>query len=157
MKSEGVWPCLVLGAVAGEDDKRNLVVRINVKITDGPDAGQFGSYEEKVDMRTGPYVRRSCTAVGWAGGDILTLKGDCDRWIKDTGGASTVEVVHLEIKNGKRAGQIWDKIKSIGRGPKPLSAPSRDTLADANAAMRGDDVPADDVPHAAVNESDAPF
>jgi hypothetical protein len=165
--SEGTWPCLVQGATYGEDDKRNMVVRINVKITEGPDAGRAVTYEDTVNAKSALYIGRSCKAVGWKGDDLETLREDVDAWVKETGGASSAEIRHIEIKKGKQfdkwvdGGQrgpapIWAKCNSIGRGPRPLAAPSAETLADAKDAMRRamaedgggatDDGPSDDIP-----------
>lgn len=145
--AEGIWSCVVLGATFGEDDKGSPQVQINVKIDDGPDKGRGCTYEDQVNVKSAPYIARSCKAVGWQGGDLLTLKADCAKWIAATGGKSTVEIKHIQIKNGKRAGEVWDKPNSIGRGPRVLKDVSRSTLADANEAMqmameadRGDDL-----------------
>lgn len=176
---EGIWPCTVLGGSYGEElDQQGkptgrIKARINIKFDEGPNAGRFGSYEDEVNARSSLYVGRSLKAVGWRGSSLEDVSKDIDAWIAKTGGKSTAEVRHIEIKNGKRyekwvdAGNpgfpIWDKINSIGRGPRPLAAPSSDALADANEAMRrameedGANPPADDVPHVAVSTDDIPF
>ncbi len=159
-KAEGIYGCTVLGGKAGElDGVPN--VQINVQITDGPDKGQRCTYEDVVNTSSAKYVAWSCKAVGWRGSDLNTLEGDVTAWIAKTGGASTVEIKHLEIKKGKNAGKIWDKVNGIGRGAaRPLSPLSRNVLADANEAMRsvaGDGgPPPDDVPHAG-DADDIPF
>lgn len=168
-KAEGMWPCIVLGAVRGEDDGQ-IVVRVNVKITDGPDKGKLATYEDKVNAKSSIYIARSCRAIGWAGRSLDTLTADVDAWIKATGGESTVEIKHLPINKGKKydkwvedgrrdAQPVWDKVQSLGRGPKPLAAPAAETAKDADDYMRqaladdGVQVPDDDVPHAADNDS----
>jgi hypothetical protein len=159
--AEGIWPCLVLGAEAGDIDGK-IKARVNVKIEDGPSKGRFCTYEDEVNARSSLYIGRSLKAVGWQGKSLTTVKDDCAKWITETGGKSTVEVKHIEVKNGKRAGEIWDKPNSIGRGPKPMKAPGGETLADADEAMRramqedGGAPPDDDVPHAAAGD-DIPF
>lgn len=170
--SEGTWPCLVQSATYGEDDKHNLVVRINVKITEGPDAGRGVTYEDTVNAKSALYIGRSCRAVGWKGvDDFETLASDVAAWIKETGGASTAEIRHIEMKKGKQYDKwaannfegpppIWAKCNSIGRGPKPLTAPSSETLNDAKDAMRRamqEDMapPTDDAPP--PMDDDAPF
>jgi hypothetical protein len=168
---EGIWPCQVLGATHGEDDRQSIVVRINVKFTEGPNKGRLATYEDQVNAKSSLYIGRSCKAVGWKGRSLTTLQADAEEWIERTGGASTAEVRHVPIKKGKkydawvadgRIGNapVWDKINSIGRGPKPLSAPSSDALADAEEAMRrameeDGGPPDDDVPHPAGD--DIPF
>jgi hypothetical protein len=134
--SEGIFPCLVLDGFFGVDDKNSPIARINVQITDGPDKGQRCTYEDQVNAKSALYVGRSCRAVGWRGVNLETLADDVAAWVAKTGGKSTVEIKHIEIKNGKRAGEIWAKPNSIGRGPKPLAAAKGETLADANEAMR---------------------
>ncbi len=161
--TDGIWPCTVQSAAFGEND-RGSQVQINVRIDDGPSAGRFCTYADSVDVRSALYVRRSCQAVGWTGGetghDLTTLAADVQAWIAKTGGKSTVEIKHLVIKNGKRAGEIWDKATSIGRGPRVLQPASKSTLADAQDAMRrameaeGGSAP-HDVP--APDDSDIPF
>lgn len=173
MKEQGIWGCTVIDGNAGEIDGV-LNVQINVQIDDGPSKGQRCTYEDSVNARSAKYVGWSCTAVGWNGSSLSTLKSDIAAWIAKTGGKSTVEIKHLEIKSGRkfddwmRAGRngpppIWDKVAGIGRGaPKPLKAPAANTLADADAAMRdamshasGGAPPYDDAPP--PNDDDIPF
>lgn len=155
--SEGTWPCTVLSASAGEevDQAGNptgvIRARIAVKIDDGPSKGRTCTYEDEVNAKSSIYVGRSLTAVGWKGktngGDLTTVAADCESWIKETGGKSTVEVRHIPIKKGKKfdkwiadgqkgAGPIWDKVNAIGGGPRALAQPSKTALADARDAMR---------------------
>jgi hypothetical protein len=137
MKAEGIWNAKALGGEYGEDTKGLPVVRINVEITEGPSVGARCTYEEQINAKSALYASRSCAAVGWKGADLITLKADIDAFIEATGGATTVEIKHLEIKNGRRAGQIWDKVNSIGRlANPPLREASPDRTADANDAMR---------------------
>lgn len=169
MKAEGIWECTVLGGKAGELDGV-MNVQINVQIDDGPSKGQRCTYEDTVNGSSAKYVGWSCTAVGWPGGSLKTLERDIEVWISKTGGKSTVEIRHVEIKRGKvfdkwvaggRVGPapIWDKCNGIGRGaPKPLAAPSASTLASADALMReamaGGPPPDDAPPH---GDDDIPF
>lgn len=134
--SEGIFPCRVIDGFFGIDDRNSPIARINVVITDGPDKGQRCTYEDQVNGKSALYVGRSCRAAGWKGELLETLKADVAAWVEKTGGASTVEIKHIEIKNGKRAGEVWAKPNSIGRGPRPLAEATGDTLADANEAMR---------------------
>lgn len=176
--AEGSWPCTILNASAGEDGDRPgvLKVRINVRFDDGPSKGRTGVYEDEMNARSSIYIIRSMKAVGWKGGasgdDPLTLGDDADKWIKETGGKTTADVRHIEVKRGKKFDKwvdggrqgpppIWDKVSAIGRGAKPLTAPKADTLADARDAIRRAmaddgsataadegiaDVPSDDIP-----------
>lgn len=156
LMDEGIWPCTVLTANFGEDDKGKPQVQINVRIDEGPSAGRVCTYEDTVTAKSALYVGRSCKSIGWKGVALSTLKADAEAWIAATGGRSTVEIKHLEIKTGKRAGQIWDKPNSIGRGPRVLKAASAGTAADADEAMRramaedaasgGGSGPDDDIP-----------
>lgn len=146
-KQEGIWNCNVLGGKAGEVDGV-LNVQINVQITDGPDKGQRCTYEDTVNAKSAKYVGWSCTAVGWKGGSLNTLESDIAAWIEKTGGSSTVEIKHIEVKRGKAYDKwydaggngpppVWDKVAGIGRGaPRPLKQPSASTLRDADDAMR---------------------
>jgi hypothetical protein len=137
LKAEGIWGCTVLGGKAGTNENNVPTVQINVQITDGPSAGQRCTWEDVVDAKSAKYVAWSLNAVGWKGQTLKTLEDDITAWIAKTGGASTVEIKHLEIKNGKNAGKIWDKVNGIGRGAaraiKPIAGAA---LADADAALR---------------------
>lgn len=140
MKAEGIWDCDVLSVRYAKNDKDLPTVQINVQLTSGPSAGQRGTYEEVVDARSAKYLRWSCEAVGWKGQTLTTLEADAAEWIKTTGGKSTAEVKHLEIKNGKNAGKVWDKINGIGRGAaralRPVTGADAAALKDADDAMR---------------------
>lgn len=170
--AEGIWPATILNASRGEDDRGNIVVRINAKIEDGPSKGRTCTYEDKIDARSSLYVARSCQAIGWKGKSLETLKADADAWIAASGGKSSVEIRHIPIKRGKKyedwvaAGSkgdppIWDKVNSVGRGPKPLAEPSASNAKDADDMMRqalavdGGAPPAD--ASAPVADEDIPF
>ncbi len=172
--SEGTWPCTVLSATFGEDDKGSPNVQISVRIDEGPSAGRQCTYEDQVNTKSALYVGRSCKAVGWRGGSMGSLKTDCAAWIEKTGGRTTVEVRHIEVKKGKKwdkwidggrvgPAPVWDKVNSVGSGPRVLAAPSTARLADADEAMRramaADGGAPDDVPHAATGADgdDIPF
>lgn len=172
--AEGTWPCTVLSAGAGEDQDKPgvLKVRINVRFDDGPSKGRTATYEDEINARSAIYVKRSMKAVGWTGGksgaDATSLAEDVQKWIEQTGGKTTAEVRHVEIKKGKKydawrdAGcegppPIWDKVNAIGRGPKPLAAPKAETLSDAEEALRkamADDGDTDGAPQ---DSDDIPF
>ncbi len=151
-KTEGLFGCQVINGKAGEVDGV-MNVQIAVQITDGPDKGQRCTYEDTVNASSAKYVGWSVTAVGWQGAalktfDFTTLEKDIEAWIAKTGGTSTVEIKHIEIKRGRAfdkwmaEGQkgprpVWDKVAGIGRGDaKPMRAPSASTLKDASGYMR---------------------
>lgn len=136
LMAAGIWPCTVLSANFGENDKGLPQVQINVEIDDGPSKGRRCTYEDQVNAKSARYIGWSCNAVGWQGNDLRTLKADATKWIEATGGKSTVEIKHVEIKNGKRKGEIWDKPSGIGRGPRVLKEASAASVDDANEAMR---------------------
>lgn len=151
LKAEGIWGCTVLGGKAGENDKGIPNVQINVQIDEGPSAGMRATYEDEVNARTAKYVGWSLKAVGWTGGSLRGLEQEIADWIAKTGGKTTVEIKHLEIKNGKNAGKIWDKVNGLGRGARPLKPMTSQSLSDADEAMRMamgdiDSPPPDDVP-----------
>lgn len=164
----GFWPCKVIDGYYGDNDKNIPVVRINVELIDGPFKGMRQTYEEAVNNKQAPYIARTCKAVGWKCQSLSTLKADIAEWVKATGGESTLEIKHVEVKTGKRAGTVWAKPNSIGRGPKPLKESSQENLTDADAMMRtalAEDAggsgssngapPADDIPPPA--DDDIPF
>lgn len=144
---EGIWPCTLISASFGEDDRGSPQVQINVRIDDGPSKGRPCTYEDQVNTKSALYIGRSCKAIGWRGQDLQTLHDDAAGWATKTGGKTTVEIRHIVLTKGKKydqwvkdgsrgPGPIWDKPSSIGRGPRPLAAPTSDRLADANDAMR---------------------
>lgn len=148
LKAQGIWGCTVLSATAGETDKGSPNIQINVVIDDGPSKGQRCTYEDQINAKSALYVARSMKAVGWRGGSVTTLAADCDEWVKKTGGKSTVEIKHVEIKRGKQYDRwveegmkgpspVWDKPNSIGRGAAaPLKPMNEERLADADEALR---------------------
>jgi hypothetical protein len=145
--AEGIWPCTLISAAFGEDDRGSPKVQINVRITDGPSKGRPCTYEDQVNAKSALYIARSCKAVGWKGHDLQTLHDDAAAWAKESGGETTVEIRHIPLMKGKKydawvdAGQkgdppIWDKPNSIGRGSRVLAPVSSERLLDANDAMR---------------------
>lgn len=143
--TDGIFQCTVLSAKAGEDDRGAMVARINIRFDEGPNTGMTGTYEEQVNMKSAPYIKRSCDSVGWKGQSLRTLEADAAEWIASTGGQTTAEVHSVEIKRGKKydawiaAGAhgdppTWKKVRSVGRGPKALHEPKG--WADADEAMR---------------------
>ncbi len=138
--AEGFWPCKVINGSYGDVERKPGVwintVRVNVEVTEGSHAGQRFTYEEEVNNKQIPYIVRTIKAVGWKCHDMTTLADDIDAWVKATGGISTLEIKHWERKRGPHAGTTWAKPNSIGRGPKPIKAASKDNLLDANAMAR---------------------
>ena len=164
--TEGTWPAIALsasyGSVDGEDGAPQ--VQINVQICEGPDSGKRVTYEDQISNQSALYIARSCRAVGWRGQSLVTLRDDVAAWIAATGGHTSVDIKHVEIKRGKNFGKIWAKANAIGRGPKILKPLSRERIQDADEALRratADDhgaPPADDIPHAASGpDDDIPF
>lgn len=161
--AEGIWPAVALYAKYGGDDDVPRV-QITAKISDGPNKGAHVTYEDEVNNRSALYIQRSCRAVGWRGVSLTSLKDDVAAWIEKTGGETSVEVKHIEIKKGKNLGKIWAKPNSIGRGPRALKPLSQERISDADEAMRrameldgatGGTPPPDDVPPA--GDDDIPF
>ena len=147
--SEGIFPCVVLGATYDADaDSGVPTVRINIKFTEGPNAGRLATYEDEVSAKSAKYVGWSCKSVGWTMTKLDTLGADCAAWIEKTGGKTDAEIKHIEIKRGKKYDKwiangsipsekpVWDKCAGIGRGPKPLVKVTARADADANEAMR---------------------
>ncbi len=184
--TEGLWPCIVIDGIAAEETDQagkptgRIRARVNVTLDGGPDKGRLVTYEDEVNAKSSLYIGRSLKAVGWKGGSLKTVAADIDAWVKKTGGKSTIEIRHIEIKKGKKYDEwcdawytnhdgspppyYWEKANSLGRGPRPLAAPSADALSDADDAMRramaedGDaPPPQDDIPHAAADSDDIPF
>lgn len=152
--AEGIYPCTVVNATFGDNDKGIPTAQINVRL----DSGANATYEDRVDARSALYVGRSLKAVGWAGKDLSTVAADCDAWIKKTGGKTTAEIKHIPYKDKKTGEEkIWAKCNAIGRGAQPLSPPKQSSVADANEAMArvfGDDTSNDQQP---ANDDSLPF
>jgi hypothetical protein len=152
--ASGIWPCVVQGASVGEATDKNgkpkgvLVARVNVVIDGGPDKGKSCTYEDEVNPKSSLYIGRSLKNVGWKERSMSTVESDVAAWVKATGGKTTVEIRHIELKRGKKFDEwleetggagtppIWAKANSIGRGPRPLATPSNDALSDADEQMR---------------------
>jgi hypothetical protein len=170
--AEGTWPCTVLSASFGEDEKGSPQAQINVRIEDGPSAGRPCTYEDQVNAKSALYIGRSLKAVGWKGRDLKTVKADVAEWIARTGGKSTVEIKHIELKKGKKYDRwveggcqgdppVWDKANSVGRGPRVLNDASTERVNDANEAMMralaADGGSTPDEPAAPIANEDIPF
>lgn len=177
---EGNFPFVVTSASYGADDRGVPVVQINGKFTEGPNSGRTTTYQDEINAKSALYVGRSCRAVGWKDHitdpnkpptfELATLAADVEEWIKATGGKTTAEIRHIELKKGKKfdkwvadgsRGQrpYWDKCNSIGYGAKPLVAPKKDVTEDANAAMRramAEDGGSDEAPTGYVSAPSAP-
>lgn len=178
----GFWPCVVLDGGIGEDIDNNgkptgrMKVRVNVRFDDGPDKGRIVSYEDEISAKSALYVSRSLRAIGCKTPDKFgTVSDDIKKWIAETGGKTTVEIRHIEIKKGKKYDEwldagaegnppIWAKANSLGRGPRPLAPPSGEAMTDAEEQMRramaedGNGAAPDDAPHTADgNGDDIPF
>lgn len=161
---EGIYGCTATSADFGTNDKGEARAQITVVINEGPGAGRRVTYEEPVNAKSAKYVAWACSAVGWKGGPMTTLKSDVADWIANTGGATTVEIKHIVVRRGTPEESIWDKPSSIGKGAaKALKPATGSTLADADAAMRSvmgtphEDVPPpheDDIPFATINRDD---
>lgn len=135
IKTEGTWDCDVLD-VSMHEDNRLPIVRVKLRITSGPDAGQPDLYEARIDGGKGmPYIARSLKAIGWQGLTLRTFKADFAAWLAKTGGKSTCEIKHWEIKKGDRAGEKFAKVNGLGSGAKPLAEMSRNTMDDADEAL----------------------
>lgn len=174
----GIWPCVVLSGGVGDQPDNNgkatgrIVARVIAKFEDGPDRGRLVTYEDEINAKSSLYVGRSLKAVGWKGGPLADVAPDIEKWVKETGGKSTVEIRHIETKRGKRYDEwveagcpggtlIWAKANSFGRGPRALAAPSAEALSDAEEQMRRamaeDGATPDDAPHAADDPDSIPF
>lgn len=143
----GIWPCKVLSGFSGEidlnegklDKAPNVVpiVRVTVELTEGDHKGQRQIYEEIVDNKQAPYIFRTLKAVGWRCQKLATLKSDIVEWISATkGGLSTVEIKHLPVKNGPKAGSIWVKVGALGRGPRAIKESTTQTSDQADAFLQ---------------------
>jgi hypothetical protein len=137
MTDSAIYPCTALSANYGATDKSESVAQIVVRIEDGPMKGQRVTYEEEVNARSAKYVGWACTAVGWKGRNLETLKADAAEWIAATGGATTVEIKDIVTRKGTPDEGVWHKPTAIGKGAaKPLKAAAKEATKDANEMMR---------------------
>lgn len=147
--AEGIWPAHVVGrATFGVDESTTdlegnhpSIVRVNVEISDGPDKGKRMTYEERVTQDSRDFVIGSLLSVGWKGRTFATVADDIVE-----GATTTVEVVHYQIKKGKRAGEWFAKARNLGRGPKKLGEASKHELAAADALLGNAGAQSDDLP-----------
>lgn len=137
LKAEGIWKCKVLDGKFGADEKRSGFVQINVEIAEGPNKGRKCTYEDEINAKSAKYAAKSAQAVGFKGKSWSTLRADIETWVKETGGMSTVEIRHVPITKGKKAGTVWDKVNSIGRrDARELTEATGETLSDADEQLR---------------------
>ena len=133
-----IYTCTAISADFGATDKKPIATaRIVVRIDEGPMMGQRVTYEEEVNARSAKYIGWACSAVGWAGKTLNTLKDDCAAWIAKTGGVTTVEIKPIVTRKGTPDEGIWQKPTAIGKGAaRPLKPVSPADLKDADEAMR---------------------
>ena len=143
---EGTVSMRVLDASAGPDDKGTYSIRVNVEITSGLDEGQRLAYSNRVDARSIPYIKRDCMAVGWKGENFETFVDDIEAWAATdpktgkpsaTSGLIEGEIQHVAY-NDKKTGEprTFAKVRSFGRGAKPLGKPTPAMIREANEALR---------------------
>jgi hypothetical protein len=153
MNDTAIYACTAISADYGSTDKSPAPkAQITVRIDEGPMLGQRVTYEEEVNAKSAKYVGWACTAVGWKGDKLATLKADVAEWIAKTGGVTTVEIKDIVTRKGTPDEGIWHKPSAIGKGAaKPLRPVSASAARDADDAMRAamGGPPSDDVPHAA--------
>lgn len=142
--TEGTWPCKILSASTGADYRNLFAVQINCELIEGPDKGKRVTYEQSVDAKSAKYVGPSCKAIGWQGITLDSLADDVAKWISKTGGVSTVDIKHFDLKKPEAIAKAeargepakFAKANAIGRGAKPLTAASVESKSDADAALR---------------------
>lgn len=138
MNDAAIYACTAISADFGATDKNpNPCAQIVVRVDEGPMKGQRVTYEEEVNARSAKYVSWACTAVGWQGRDLSTLKADAAKWITASGGITTVEIKEIITRKGTPDEGVWLKPSAIGKGAaKPLRQAAPDAVKDANDAMR---------------------
>lgn len=120
-------------ATIGKNDKGELRARVNVEFLDGEHAGRRMTYDERIDGKSEKYVRQSLGACGWQGRTFASVPRDVREGVE-----TTAEVMHLTVKEGKRAGEVFAKIRNLG-GPPPLAEATPEDLADLDAFIPGAD------------------
>lgn len=131
---EGTYPVRVVGkASVGKNQKEETRARVNVEFIDGPGAGRRMTYDERIDPKSAKFVRGSLAAVGWKGKTFASVPVDVVE-----GAETTAEVMHLTVKDGPRAGEVFAKLRNLGGAP-ALDELSPSDLADADSLIAGAD------------------
>jgi len=133
LPEQGIYPFTVSKGSSGLDDKGAFTITVTGALADGPNKGSLMTYTGRVDNRTAKYIAQDMAACGWTGKDVLDFGAEVDAWIARTGGTTTAEIVHLDRKDKSGAFAV---IRGLGRGLKVLTPATRETAADANAALR---------------------
>jgi hypothetical protein len=131
-------------------DPRNgtPIVRINMRVTDGPYAGQTAQFKNGFGEKAVKYTKRALLALGWQGKDIKTAADDI---------AAAKKTVPMEIVIADWEGRQWSSVRSIGAFSDPLGKADDATVKDVNQWLAdvGEEEPA--AQPANGRNSDLPF
>lgn len=108
----------------GVDGKGAAVVRITMKVADGPHAGQTAQFKNGFGEKAVKYTKRALIALGWSGKDINTAKDEI---------MTSPRTVPMGIVIAEYEGRSWSSVRSIGAAGDPLKAADNSTLKDVNS------------------------
>lgn len=120
---EGNYQGQVVSYEFGVDGAKGPTVRIQMKVTEGPYAGQSAQFKNGFGSKAVKYTKRALLALGWAGKDIATAKEDI---------LAAKRTVPVQIVIAEYDGNRWSSVRSIGAFGEPLAQPDQSTLKDVN-------------------------
>lgn len=107
----------------GLDSRGAATVRITMKVTEGPYAGQTAQFKNGFGDKAVKYTKRALLALGWSGKDINSAKDEIEKAAK---------VVPMQIVIAKFEDREWSSVRSIGAFGEPLRKADTSTTKDVN-------------------------
>lgn len=129
----------------GTDGKGAAVVRIVMKVAEGPYAGQTAQFKNGFGEKAVKYTKRALVALGWKGKDINTAKDDI---------MTSPKTVPMQIVIAEYEDRKWSSVRSIGAFGEALKPVDATTAKDVNQWLA--EVP-DDQPASGGDRDRIPF
>lgn len=112
----------------GADSKQRPMIRGEMEIVGGPNAGARIPYDGKLDEKGIKWTKADMLALGWQGKDVCTLTADVSSAAKVV--PFKVEIARWQKDDGSV--KEWSTVRSIGRGVQPLAPLAEAKAADVN-------------------------
>ena len=120
---EGNYQGQAVGYEFGNEPGKGPTVKITMKVTEGPYAGQTAQFKNGFGAKAVRYTKRALLALGWSGKDIATAKDEI---------IAAKRIVPMQINIAEFDGRQWSSVRSIGAFGKPLEPVDNSTMKDVN-------------------------
>ena len=104
---EGKYQGIAVGYEVGRNSKDAAVVKVTMKVADGPYAGQTAQFSNGFGEKAAKFTKRALRTLGWVGNDINTAKDQI---------LTNPKPVPMEIQTARYEDREWTTVRSIGTG-----------------------------------------